>query len=355
MAKYRHVCNLLTKRPWAILPEKLNEITELIRLKASGVEVKPWAAVDKPEPKLGGGVAVLPLFGLISQRANLLTDFSGGTSTQKFTSQFRAALRDPEVGSIVIDVDSPGGGVFGVEELATEIFQAREQKRIVAVANSWAASAAYWIASAAGELVVTPGGQVGSIGVYAVHDDFSKALDNAGIKVTYISAGKFKTEDNPDEPLSEEARAHIQEDINRIYDMFTAAVARNRGVKTSEVKSGFGEGRMVGARDAVKLGMADRIATLDQTVARLIGRRRESGSQRVQDESQDMMRTAEGTGARNKPYIRDEEGAGPMCKEHEIEDCEDCQKERIDGAAASRQDGLSDEDRRRRLGLQERI
>src|SRR5690606_12609791 len=110
------------------------------------------------------------------------------------------------VGTIVLDVDSPGGGVYGVAEFAEEIYKARGQKRIVAVANSMAASAAYWIATAADELVVTPGGEVGSIGVYMLHEDWSGAYEKAGIKPTVIKFGENKAEGIDVEPLSESAQ-----------------------------------------------------------------------------------------------------------------------------------------------------
>lgn len=217
---------------------------------------------------------MLPLIGTIVQRADMFTDVSGAASVQRFTEKFRAALADPQVGSIVIDVDSPGGQVSGVEELSAEIFNARGQKRIVAVANSLAASAAYWIATAADEVVVTPSGEVGSIGVFAVHEDISGMLEQAGVKVNLVSAGKYKTEANPFEPLGEEARASIQGRVDEYYDQFVSAVARNRGVKRSDVRGGFGEGRVVGAKQAVSLGMADRVATLDETINKLLGGRR---------------------------------------------------------------------------------
>ena len=139
----------------------------------------------------------------------------------------------------------------------------------MAVANHLAASAAYWIATAADELVVSPSAEVGSIGVFAAHEDMSAALEKEGVKVSLISEGKYKTEANPYEPLSEEARAAVQSRVSEYYDAFVKAVARNRGVKAADVRGGFGEGRTVGARQAVQLGMADRVATLDETIARL--------------------------------------------------------------------------------------
>lgn len=221
----------------------------------------------------GGGVAVLSLRGMISHRAAMVDDGSepAGTSTERFSRRFQDALADEAVGSIVLDVDSPGGTADGVEEMASEILAARGSKPIVAVANTWAGSAAFWIASAADELVVTPSGEVGSIGVFSAHTEISKRQEMEGVKTTLISAGKFKVEGNPFEPLTEEAKAAIQERVNETFDMFVKSVAKGRGVKVSEVRNGFGQGRMVGAKAAVTEGMADRVGTLQDTIARLRG------------------------------------------------------------------------------------
>jgi len=216
-------------------------------------------------------IAVLPLLGPITQRAGLFTAFFGGTSTEKWGQAFDDLIASSAVGAVVIDGDSPGGSVAGVAELADKVFKARGTKPVVFVANTWLASAAYWIASQGDQIVVTPSGEVGSIGVWSMHVDMSEALEKLGQKVTLISAGKFKTEFNPYEPLSEEAEAYEQEVVNRYYGEFVAAVARGRNVTAKAVRNGFGEGRMVGAKDAVAEGMADRVATLEQTVKRLGG------------------------------------------------------------------------------------
>ena len=172
---------------------------------------------------------------------------------------------------IVFDVDSPGGEVEGVPELAEEIGKSRGQKKTIAVANSVAASAAYWLAAPPGELVVIPSGQVGSIGVFVAHEDVSKQLDAAGVKVSLISAGKFKVDGNPYEPLSDSAREDLQGKVDSFYGMFVKSVARGRGVSQASVREGFGQGRMVMAADAVDSKMADRIATMDETIARVSG------------------------------------------------------------------------------------
>jgi signal peptide peptidase SppA len=204
---------------------------------------------------------------------NLMTAMSGGTSTEQFGKAFQAALVDPEVSAIVIDIDSPGGSVFGVAELGRLIYDARGQKPVIAQANSLTASAAYWIASQSDEVVVTPSGEVGSIGVIAHHQDISVAEEMQGVKDTLVTYGNNKAIANPFEPLSESAQAYLQKRVDEYGAMFDQAVARGRGVSVGKVRGEFGQGLMFGAEEAVKLGMADRVGTLQQTLDRLTGRR----------------------------------------------------------------------------------
>ena len=272
-----YILQAFTETPWAILPNKLAVLEEIVdrfvageKLTAEEIETRIHGA-KRPADRRVNSVAILPLFGSIFPRANLMTDISGATSAERFGSQFASLVNDPEIGAIVLDVDSPGGQIKGVEELTRMIYDARGRKPIVAVANHMMASAAYWISTAADEVVVTPSGEVGSIGVFAVHKDMSAALEKEGVKVSIISQGKYKIEGNPYQPLEEEARSAIQTSVDEAYDLFVSAVARNRGVNPANVRSGFGEGRVVGALQAVKLGMADRVATLDDVVTQLLG------------------------------------------------------------------------------------
>lgn len=254
---------LLNDDVWAILPEALAAI-----LAAARGEVKA-AAASRANPAQSGAVAVLPVQGVIIPRGNaFLEEFFGVASTTTIAANFRAALADPAVSAIVLDISSPGGTVHGVEELAAELYAARGQKPVVAVANHLAASAAYWIATAADEVMVAPSGEVGSIGVFAAHADYSRALEQDGVTVSLVSAGKYKTEANPYQPLTDEARAAMQARVDDYYGAFVGAVARGRGVSAADVRDGFGEGRVVGADDAVRLGMADRVGTLGDAVAR---------------------------------------------------------------------------------------
>jgi len=273
--RYPGIMSLVANTPWAIRTEKLTTILNMLAFRAVGGRLSAEeiqlvvGAARQPVARSERSIAVLPLYGTIAQRADMLIESSGGTSTQRFAQAFRQALADNSVGAILIDVDSPGGMVSGVDELAQEIYRARGQKPIAAIANAEAASAAYWIATAADELSVTPSGEVGSIGVLAAHEDLSRALEQQGITMSLIAAGKYKGEASPYAPLSAEARAAIQDRVDDYYDMFVRTVARNRRTTIEAVRAGYGEGRIVGAKEAVRLGMVDHVETFEAALGRL--------------------------------------------------------------------------------------
>lgn len=270
-------------RPWAIrgelaahvhglmLREGLPGLRHLVELKrdvhAFDDDSRPGARRGYGTPLGGGLVAVIPVIGTLTQRGATINSM-GTRSTDAIANEVRSAAADPSVDAIVLEIDSPGGEVFGITEAAAAIREAGKVKPVVAHANSVAASAGYWLFSAASEGWVTPGGQIGSVGVYCLHVDASKAIEDMGEKWTFVSAGKFKVEGNPAEPLSDEARLSMQASVNRYYEMFTADVAKGRRVSLKRVQGGFGEGRMLGAQAAVEEKMADGVATLEQAIAR---------------------------------------------------------------------------------------
>lgn len=291
MKTYNHLVSWALGQPWAVTPRMLSIIQGILGERLSGnlpsaeviagriAEERELQAADTRQGgRLSGAVAVMPVYGVLMQRLDMMSEMSGGTSVESLTRQFRALLNEPSVGTIVLDIDSPGGGVYGIQEFATEVFNARGQKRIVAVANSMAASAAYWIATAAGELVVTPGGEVGSIGVYMLHEDWSGAYEQAGVKPTLIKFGENKAEGIDIQPLDENARRHFQERVDDYGAAFENAVAKHRGVSRATVHKEFGQGMVFGAKDALRLKMVDRIATLDETVSRLAGSKSAAGA-----------------------------------------------------------------------------
>lgn len=224
------------------------------------------SAGPRQPPRVGGGaIAVIPIKGAIAPYAADIGECEGGTACQDISMQLRAANADDSVGQILLFIDSPGGNVHGVMELANEI--RTSAKPVVAYAGYTAASAAYWLGTAASEFYVAPSGQVGSIGVYMVHQDVSKAMEAEGVVTKFISAGKFKVEGNPFEPLSEEAEANLQESVDGFYTTFVKAVAQGRNVSVDDVRNGMGQGRVLDAQAALKAGMVDGVATFDQVVA----------------------------------------------------------------------------------------
>jgi signal peptide peptidase SppA len=273
----------LASTPWAMAPEYLTSFSAVLHRWAAGAPATPGVMADvqaaqaaraarrQSNANIGGGIAVLPLYGVLTQRASLVDDISGsgGTSTQRFSQAFRDAMDDDAVSGIILDIDSPGGSVFGTAELASEIMDARGKKPVFGFVNSLCASAAYWIGSACAELYITQGGQAGSIGVYMEHVDISKAMEMSGLKSEYIQAGKFKTEGNPYGPLTDEARGFMQSQIDAYYKAFTSAVAKGRGVPVATVRDGMGQGRCLMAADAVSEKMVDGIDTMDGVIARM--------------------------------------------------------------------------------------
>lgn len=323
--RYSAVMRSVYSSVWAILPEKLSSIASFVHLKAAGGvadaetikaihEANQVAAARAKNLTSGapGAVVVLPVYGIINQR--YAGDFSGpsGTSVQQLTQQFRQAVNDPNVKAIVFDVDSPGGSVSGVAELAQEVFDARKQKKIIAVSDCLCASAAYWLASQASELVVSPSSLTGSIGVYQLHEDDSQYLDNLGVKMQFISAGKYKVEGNGYEPLGDDARQAMQGMVDDYYGMFTKAVARGRGVAQKAVQNGFGEGRVLTSQNAVSQGLADRVATLDDVLAELGVKQDPNAQARAQG-------TPAVSAARTSSRSKADDGNGCTCE------CESCQ------------------------------
>lgn len=249
---------------------------QIARVVAGAPEVA--AARRQAQPAGAGSVAVIPVFGTIAHRAHMVQNVSsaGGTSTELLGRAIASAADNPDIGAIVLDIDSPGGAVAGTPEVVDRIFEARAKKPIVAVANAQAASAGYWIGSAATEFVASPSAMVGSVGVLAVHEDRSAEHAANGRKFTFIHAGKYKVEGNSAEPLTDDARAQIQSMVDNAYGVMVRGIARNRGVSPDAVRSDYGEGRVFSADDALARGMIDRIATLDETIARLANPRRRS-------------------------------------------------------------------------------
>lgn len=283
MNRYAHVARAVLSRPWAIRKDSVEwaAVIEVLERRVSGNEFSD----DELQARLATAaqrraavpvsdqdervISVIPVHGVLMPRANLMSEYSGGTSVAQLSAAFGEAVNDDRVAAIVFDVDSPGGLVDGIPEFGEQIRAARGSKPITAVADTMAASAAYWIASQAEDFSVTPSGEVGSIGVFSAHDDMSKFYAEMGLERTFITYGQNKAQGNEFEPLSDHARERMQATVDYFGRMFDEAVAAGRGVKPSVVREKFGQGDMFPAEEALELGMVDRIETLTDAIRRV--------------------------------------------------------------------------------------
>lgn len=275
-------------QPWAILPEYLAAI-EAIALRALDHPALLAVAEDGHQDRLAAGraalaatglplegarlatlrdgVATIPVFGPIFPRAGMIASSAGGTALDAIMRDFRVAMASPQVDAVVLAVDSPGGVVSGLGEAADSIRDA--PKPVTAFVTGMAASAAYWLASQAREVVLDRAATVGSIGVVATVS--RQETTDANGRRSYEVVSSNAPRKRPD-VTTEEGRAAVQAEVDAIEAQFIADVAAGRRVPVAAVRSEFGRGGMVAATNAVAVGMADRISTLEATLQNLARR-----------------------------------------------------------------------------------
>ena len=269
-----HILGLLSV-PWACLPEHHEMVYSLAEAWARG-ERADLEALKASTPLSGpsqgyevrDGVAIIPVMGTLSPRVNLATNLSGGTSADLLTRDVRAAAADPGVAGIILQVDSPGGSVAGTQAAASAVMAARRIKPIATLAEGTIASGAYWIGSAADQLLLSSGTDMaGSIGVRMIHRDMSRAEEAAGIKTTEIVAGKWKNVGSEHGPLTESGQQALQDRVDAIYKVFVGDVANQRGRSTEQVLADMADGRVFVGQQAIDAGLADGFASIDELVA----------------------------------------------------------------------------------------
>lgn len=257
--------DLILAQPWAIQPDSLETICRISLRENESVEAVA-AKLGRPlenthEVTHRDGVAIVPVSGPIFRRANIFTRISGATSIDTLATDFTAAVTDPEVSAIVLEIDSPGGQVTGINEFAGMIKSARGIKPIIAYVGGMGASAAYWIASAADSIVLDASASVGSIGVVAAFDAPEK--DNS---IEIVS------NQSPDKRLdvsTDKGKAKIQAHVDRLADVFVEFVADARNESVDTVLANFGKGGVLVGSDAVDVGMADAVGSLEGVIQQL--------------------------------------------------------------------------------------
>ncbi len=223
-------------------------------------------------PRVGydmvGPVARIEVSGTLVQKLGTVRPYSGMTGYDGIRQNLFAAMDDPKVSGIVLDIDSPGGEVSGCFDLVDTIYELRGTKPMWAILNENAFSAAYAIASATDYITAPRTGGVDTIVDVTAHADYSQALDKTGIKVTFITFGDFKADCAPELPLSDEAKQRIQKDIDVMGELFVQTVARNRGISADSVRNT--QAATFLGNEGVSLKLADRVAAPDAAFRELM-------------------------------------------------------------------------------------
>jgi len=261
--------NLASGAPWVIQPQSLQQILDI----AARVHEPNWEAVALKRAdrvmndvlEMHGSVAVVNVIGPIFRYANMFTAISGATSIEILARSFGAVVDDPKVSAILLNVDSPGGEVAGISELARAIYAARQKKTVWAYVDDLAASGAYWLAAAAERIIVSDTSQIGSIGVITTMTEEPK---NVGGRKLYTIVSSQSPAKRPD-PETDEGMAILQATVDDLANVFVEAVARYRAVSTARVTEKFGLGFVIGAAKAVAVGAADDIGTFEEVIREL--------------------------------------------------------------------------------------
>lgn len=202
-----------------------------------------------------GDTAHLPISGPIFPKANLFTQISGATSIDTIARDFQTAMDDDSIERLILDIDSPGGAVTGINEMAEMIYAARGQKPVTAYVGGTGASAAYWLASAASNMVIDATARVGSIGVVTA---YPSGKDDNRIEITNTASPNKRVDIN-----TKEGKAVVTEELDALADVFIASVAKYRGVTDQHVRKKFGQGGVLVGEQAVDIGMADRLGSFE--------------------------------------------------------------------------------------------
>lgn len=263
----------LLDRPWAMPPRLLGTFLSLAMTRQPLQDPTAGAALGiRPgrdaNARQDGATLVLPVYGVMTPRGGWW-----GVSSEDLAARIREVAGGNQVKTLVLDMDTPGGSVAGIPELAAAVREARAGGiQVVASVNHLAASAGWWVASQADRVVASPSSEVGSIGVFLTHTDWRGAYEKMGVVPTLISAGPYKTEGHPLEPLSEEGRAYLTAQVGDYYRDFLADVAAGRETTPDRVEADYGGGRTLRPAPALAAGMIDGVGTLDALLRELTGR-----------------------------------------------------------------------------------
>lgn len=267
MSKYTHLASLVFNKPLLVTQDYAETIavvlSDRLDLDVEGMSIKNDPR-EQRDASVDRGIAVIPIVGSMSHRASGIEAMSGMQSYASLQSKFEEAFNNPNVTSILMDIDSPGGSVAGAFDFRDYLMANKGRKPIYALARDNMCSAAYLIGSVADKVYATQTARVGSIGVVAMHLDRSEKNKQEGIKPTFIHAGKYKVAGNPHESLEGDNLKYLQDSVNESYQMFIDAVAEARGMDKKAIQET--EARVYGGKKAVEIGLADGIRTYESVL-----------------------------------------------------------------------------------------
>jgi signal peptide peptidase SppA len=267
--------NYLTQECWLLHEPVLRSMADVLARHLSGErlsadEVRQIVAAARGDEadredryELSGDVATIPITGIIAKHASMVNGVSQpqGSSVQRIADDLARAVAEPRARGIVLRIESPGGSIGGLPELAAAIHQADADKPVIAFVDDQADSAAYWLASQARRIVVTQAASVGSIGVYTLLTDYSQQAEARGLRFVLVRGGRYKGVGTPGLPISSADVEPIQARMDALHGVFKAAVASGRGMDAQAVEA-LADGRSWTGLQAVEIGLADSLGTL---------------------------------------------------------------------------------------------
>lgn len=283
MMQLHEIAERALNRPLVIHPAKAAIVADVLAgrigitapdLAAMSPEASRFAgrARTATGPLIAGGVAVVSIVGTLVNRGAWVGAYSGLVSYEGISAQLREAAADPSISAVVLDIDSGGGEAGGITAVVAQVKALAGKKRVVAVVNDTACSGAYWLASAASEIVVSETSMVGSIGVVVMHVNRAEEMRQRGLAPTLIFSGAHKVDGHSLGPLPESVRADVQQAVGTLYGQFCAGVASGRGKRLSAEAARATEARVYHGQAAIKAGLADRIGTFEGVLAELQAR-----------------------------------------------------------------------------------
>lgn len=261
----------IASHPWLMTQDALEQV---IAIAERTNDVQAFQALQSQDGKrmdnsraveMRGDVAIIPITGPIFRYANLFTQISGGTSTDMLAKDLAAAINNPAVKRIVLDINSPGGEATGINEMGDMIRDARGRKQIDAYIGGIGASAAYWLASPATNVYADRTALIGSIGVVMQYKDTKARDEREGTRML-----EFVSSASPNkrlDPADEEGAASVQAIVDALGEIFVSVVARNRGTTVTNVKQNYGKGGVMLAEQALRVGMIDGLSSLEKVIA----------------------------------------------------------------------------------------